>query len=474
MSQPSSPSEPTTPPAGAEPDVSPPPAPKAKAAKPKPSSVRHTRAIQRDRTKRPATAPPDEQVTARLTELIHPATFTQVAAYQAMGLRERVLTLPVMVAFVLSLIWRQLGSVSEAVRVLREEGLLWTSPTPVSQQAAAYRLQHLPASLFAGVVHEVLPQVQQRAQGRTRRPVPPVLAQAQAHFSAILAVDGSTLDVLLRKVGLLRGTPKAPLAGRMAGLLDLVTRLPHTLWYEEDSAAHDHRFWAQILAGLPPAALLVFDTGFLAYDRFDQLTAQGQCFITRPSASCVWRDAQTRRQSATLSDQLVWLGKTCPHNDAQPVRLVTWTYDGTVYHYLTNVLDPAVLSAEAVVAIYWQRWRIEDAFNVVKRLLGLAYFYTSANNGVQVQVWATWLLYAVLVDLSDAVADELAVPLQTISLEMVYRGLYHFTQAFHRGAATDPVAYLAAKAKDLGLLKRPRTNRRSPMRLLDLTQPQAP
>ncbi len=32
------------------------------------------------------------------------------------------LTLPVMVAFVVSMIWRQLGSVREAVRVLHEEG----------------------------------------------------------------------------------------------------------------------------------------------------------------------------------------------------------------------------------------------------------------------------------------------------------------------------------------------------------------
>jgi hypothetical protein len=39
-----------------------------------------------------------------------------------------------------------------------------------------------------------------------------------------------------------------------------------------------------------------------------------------------------------------------------------------------------------VVALYWQRWRIEDAFNIVKRLLGLAYFWTGSINGVQVQV----------------------------------------------------------------------------------------
>src|SRR5260370_32099844 len=103
------------------------------ASKKKPSSVRHTRAIQRDQRFHPTVAPPDPQVQAQLEALIHPATYTQVAYYHSLGLRERILTLPVMVAFVLSLIWRHLGSVSEAVRVLREEGFLWVSPQAVSQ-----------------------------------------------------------------------------------------------------------------------------------------------------------------------------------------------------------------------------------------------------------------------------------------------------------------------------------------------------
>ena len=43
-------------------------APQPAEAKPKKrSSVRHTRAIQRDRTKRPLSAPPAEAVVARLT-----------------------------------------------------------------------------------------------------------------------------------------------------------------------------------------------------------------------------------------------------------------------------------------------------------------------------------------------------------------------------------------------------------------------
>jgi len=51
------------------------------------------------------------------------------------------------------------------------------------------------------------------------------------------------------------------------------------------------------------------------------------------------------------------------------------------------------------------------------------------------------LFYAVLIDLADAVADELAVPFDRISLEMLFRGLYHFHHAYSQGRATDPVLF---------------------------------
>ncbi len=54
--------------------------------------------------------------------------------------------------------------------------------------------------------------------------------------------------------------------------------------------------------------------------------------------------------------------------------------------------------------------RIEDAFNTVKRLLGLSYLWTGSINGIKLQIWATWLFYSVLVDLGDAVADEISLP----------------------------------------------------------------
>jgi hypothetical protein len=49
-----------------------------------------------------------------------------------------------------------------------------------------------------------------------------------------------------------------------------------------------------------------------------------------------------------------------------------------------------------------------------------------------------------LVDLGDAVADEMELEFDRISLEMLMRGLYHFSVARQRGLADDPVKYFAA------------------------------
>jgi hypothetical protein len=421
----------------------------------KPSTVRHTRAIQRDRRVRPTVAPSAPAVEARLAELIHPATLAQVAAFRDRGLRERVLTLPVMVAFVLSLIWRQLGSVTEAVRVLTAEGLLWAEPLAVSRQAVSERLRRFPAALFERVLVDVLPRMQARWQAR-HRPLPSALAWARAQFTAVVALDGSTLDALLRKVGLLRAEDKAPLAGRMAALLDVISHLPQRVWYEEDAQAHDQRFWARVVATLARGTLLLFDLGFLHYAHFDQLTEAGVWFLTRAASTAAYRTERVLHATAERHDLLIRLGSRADHRCAHPMRLIEVRHQGKWYRYLTNVTDPARLPGEYVVALYGARWRVEDAFNAVKRLLGLAYLWTGAVNGVLVQLWATWLLYAVLVDLTDAVAEALAVPYQDVSPEMVYRGLYHFTQASHRGDAREVVAYLAANAKLLGLLKRKR------------------
>ena len=166
---------------------------------------------------------------------------------------------------------------------------------------------------------------------------------------------------------------------------------------------------------------------------------------------------------------LVWIGSA---DSRQRVRLIQVLYKGKWYRYLTNELNPNVLPALYVANLYRQRWSIEDAFNIVKRLLGLAYFWTGSQHGILLQLWTTWILYGVLVDLTDAVAATLGKPFMDISMEMVYHGLYYFSQAFQKGETSDVVAYLAANARWLGIIKRRRA--RSKTEILPLTNSGVP
>ena len=239
----------------------------------------------------------------------------------------------------------------------------------------------------------------------------------------------------------------------MTALLEIASRLPWRVWYEPDPQANDQRGWPQLLAVLKTGALLLIDLGYTNFTRFAQLTQAHVTFITRAKVNLTYHRVVPLQRSDQIHDLLVWIGQGA---DRQRVRLVEVLYHGVWYRYLTNELDPQRRPVEYVVALYRQRWRIEDAYAIVKRLLGLAYFWCGAQNAVELQLWATWLLYAVLVDLTDAVADALEQPIANVSLERVYRSLYFFTQAYHRGEATEVVVYLAANANLLGILKRPR------------------
>ncbi len=123
---------------------------------------------------------------------------------------------------------------------------------------------------------------------------------------------------------------------------------------------------------------------------FLELTRSKVKFITRSKNNMSYSLDRALTKTAAVHDYVVWIGQG---QTRQQIRLIEILYKGKWYRYLTNELDAEKLPTAYIVALYKQRWRVEDAFAIVKRLLGLAYFGSGAQNAVEMQIWATWILY---------------------------------------------------------------------------------
>src|SRR5262249_8726686 len=280
-------------------------------------------------------------------------------------------------------------------------------------------------------------------------------------FSLIALVDGSTLEALRKKTQVLRERQGLVLGGKMMVMVEAFSHRPLWQLYTGDAAANDKRFAAEIMTALPIRGLLMFDLGFLSFLCVDDFTAQQKFFVTRMRAKIASRTVQVLSQGPYYRDEIIQVGQYRSNPCKHPLRMVSVLWQGVWYRYVTNVLDPQVLSARQVCELYRRRWRIEDAFALTKRLLDLAYLWTGASNGVQLQIYATLIFYAVLVTVCLQVSQALGEPLERISVEMVFRAFYHYSRAVQRGESDDLVAFLAEHAKLLGIIKRWRKQHRA-------------
>src|SRR5215475_24583 len=421
----------------------------------------------------PGPLPAVAKIEAELTALLTPALFAPRQLERRdprnpdrlIRLRARILTLPVMVALVVSLVWRRLGSIAEVQRVIVQDGVLWVSPLQVSEQAIAKRLDTLPASALAAVFADVSARLQ--AQPPPQIPGLEHWIDVRARFARIAMVDGSTLEALRKKTQTLQAQPGLVLAGRMMVMVEAFTQRPLWQLYTEDAAANDKRFAAEILAAVPEQGLLVFDLGFFSFLWFDDFTDQHKFFVTRLRQKTAYRITHVLSHSPYYRDELIEVGLHHSHPCRHPLRLVSVLWRGQWYRYLTNVLDPTQLSARHICELYRRRWRIEDAFLVTKRVLDLAYLWKASANGVQLQLYATFLFSLVLLNVCQQVAQSLNEPLERISVEMVFRAFYHYSRVLTRGETIELVPYLVQHAPLLGLVKRQRKRHRE---ILDTEQ----
>jgi hypothetical protein len=194
--------------------------------------------------------------------LLTPAITAQEAYYHSLGLRERILNLPLMVAAVLTLIWRDVAGVTELTRILAREGFLWFQPRQVSQQALSQRFLRFPAELIEKVFKELLPQLKIAWLKRQKRSLPESMQWSLRKFERVWVADSSTLEAIFKKLKSLADAPTGKLAGKIGVVIDLMTRLPVEVWRIENAKESDIKLEKKILELGLERTLILLDRGF--------------------------------------------------------------------------------------------------------------------------------------------------------------------------------------------------------------------
>lgn len=418
---------------------------------------RYTNADFRARNHLPS--PPLEEIESRLRKCLTAESFAGARLQMhRLRLRERLLTLPVMTALVLSLVLRRVPYLSELLRLLEREGLFDCAPVRITKQALSQRLDSLPASLFAEVFNAALTRLETTQQTQVR--LSGLVERLRQKFPACYVADGSTLEALRGRLkeSSVEGEPL--LGGKMMGVIDFYTRRAVRAWYSPTPQTNDKSFLGELLPSLCPGSLLIFDLGFFSFPFFDELSEGKISFVTRLREKTAYRVVEVLSEGRFYRDEIIEMGLYRSNPCEKRVRLVSVLWGKTWYRYVTNVLPSERLSACEVCELYRHRWRIEEAFLVTKRLLGLSYLWTASRNGVEIQVYATWLFYAVLMGVCVEVGEALGQPLERISTEMVFRGLYHFGRAIEMGEQPELISFFVQHAKLLGLVKAKRKRHR--------------
>ena len=282
------------------------------------------------------------------------------------------------------------------------------------------------------------------------------LAKQQAWYplasfaTDVLALDETTLDPVARKLPILRYLKKGAvelLPGKLAGLYDVRLQLWRRIDYLPEALQNCKVHARVMLEGLAKGTLLLFDLGYFSFEWLDELSQRQFWYVCRLREKTSYTVLHTYYTFGEVFDGVVWLGNY-QAQAGQAVRLVRFGVGGLSLTYLTNVLDPTVLSIQEMARLYARRWDIELAFLLLKEYLGLHLWWSSKVSVILVQVWACLILAQLL----QAVRLEIACRAQVDPFEVSMPLLVTQWPRLLAGGQ-DPIAVCVQRGRQLGFIR---------------------
>jgi len=240
-----------------------------------------------------------------------------------------------------------------------------------------------PAALFFDLLQELL------GQGGSHRKA------RQALREAVRLIDATHLGLgkrMLRWLGLHKGH----VAAKLHVVFDPAAQRP--VFFDITRARINDITAAKCLLPVEAGATYVFDLGYYDFAWWAKLVAAGCSFVTRLKSNTQLRDTEQRAVApggAVLADQIGYLPERLASNRHNPFdqkgREITIRIDnGKILRLFTNDLTSP---AEAIAALYKERWQIELFFKWIKQNLRITKFIGTTENAIRAQIAVAFIAY---------------------------------------------------------------------------------
>lgn len=276
----------------------------------------------------------------------------------------------------------------------RAGGVSWPVPD-TSAEGFFQRCHTLDARFFAEVFRRFVTAVTPEAA--------PVYAASLAglreRFAGVWVIDGSRLDAIRHRLKLTWRTRRVILPGALWVAYDLFRGIVQRVEWTADAAQAEHERATQGLATIPADTLVVGDRLYAVPAFWQALAERSVWGVARRNrlvkVATRGRLSETRLGDGEVTDHLVeaGCGATAPR---VRLRLIRVRRGRTTFAVVTNVLDPARLSAADALAWYAQRWTVERVFFDLKEVLNLHQVYAGHPNAVAMQVYAAAMVHVAL------------------------------------------------------------------------------
>jgi hypothetical protein len=236
-------------------------------------------------------------------------------------------------------------------------------------------------------------------------------------FSHVYSIDASRLERVEKRLKILRNVHQPIIPGSLQGAYDLRNGCLKALYFDPDGDKGEIPMLEEILPKLEAESLILADALYCVPHVWQEV-AEKDIFMISPYHTWVKQKKikELGRHSierGVISDTLVQMGTYQRKMILRSIRL--HRKGKKTFQLITNILDPKLLTAKKILALYKKRWTIERMYFHLKEVLNLNYLFNSSPAAVGQQVYATAILYNALRLSQALIAKKLKVKPELIS-----------------------------------------------------------